>query len=257
MRGNVLILSIAVVPLFAVSALAVDKVIIVPQNSLLLTGEKDCNGDKYGTAYMNSCATCVGGNTGIQPFDCVTSLSGKIWMDRNLGASMVAMSLTDSEAYGDLYQWGRLTDGHEQRTSPTTDVLSSTDVPGHGSFITNSATPFDWRSPQNDNLWQGVSGTNNPCPTGFRIPTSAEWETERLSWSSNNAAGAFASPLKLVLSGYRKQSDGSLSSEGTSGYYWSSTVDEIYSDILDVSTGNTDIYREQRSYSFSVRCIKD
>lgn len=40
-------------------------------------------------------------------------------MDRNLGVSRIATSSTDSEAYGDLYQWGRLSDGHEKRTSPT------------------------------------------------------------------------------------------------------------------------------------------
>jgi hypothetical protein len=46
--------------------------------------------------------------------------AGQIWMDRNLGASRVATSSTDSEAYGDLYQWGRGTDGHEKRDSGTT-----------------------------------------------------------------------------------------------------------------------------------------
>jgi hypothetical protein len=33
-------------------------------------------------------------------------VTGRIWMDRNLGASRAATSPTDSEAYGDLYQWG-------------------------------------------------------------------------------------------------------------------------------------------------------
>jgi len=188
----------------------------------------------------------------------VTSADNRVWLDRNLGASRVATSLTDSQAYGDLYQWGRLTDGHESRTSLTDPTLSTTDVPGHGSFIlgTSTGSPFDWRSPQNDNLWQGVSGINNPCPAGFRLPTSAEWETERLSWSSNNAAGAYASPLKLVLAGYRSY-NGTLSSVGNAGYYWSSTVDEIYSDILDISASLAYGYREQRYWGFSVRCIKD
>jgi len=43
----------------------------------------------------------------------VKSATGKIWMDRNLGASQVATSSTDAAAYGDLYQWGRAADGHE------------------------------------------------------------------------------------------------------------------------------------------------
>ena len=33
----------------------------------------------------------------------VLSTAGKIWMDRNLGASQVATSLTDAASFGDLY----------------------------------------------------------------------------------------------------------------------------------------------------------
>ena len=47
----------------------------------------------------------------------VTSATGKVWMDRNLGAAQVATSATDEAAYGDLYQWGRPEDGHEKRTA--------------------------------------------------------------------------------------------------------------------------------------------
>lgn len=96
--------------------------------------------------------------------DVTSSITGFTWMDRNLGANRVATSITDTEAYGDLYQWGRSADGHEKRDSPTTTTLSITDIPGHGSFITSTINPLDWRSPQNDNLWQGVNGTNNPLP---------------------------------------------------------------------------------------------
>jgi len=49
--------------------------------------------------------------------------TGKIWMNRNLGASQVATSSTDANTYGDLYQWGRAADGHQLRTSGTTSTL--------------------------------------------------------------------------------------------------------------------------------------
>jgi len=101
--------------------------------------------------------------------------TGKTWMDRNLGANRVALGSTDGIAYGSLYQWGRLRDGHESRVSGTTTTLSTTDEPGHSNFIISSSTPFDWIDPQNDNLWQSEAGTNNPCPKGFRLPTITEW----------------------------------------------------------------------------------
>src|SRR5574344_1840945 len=170
--------------------------------------------------------TWIGGTP--PPSNVTNPTTGEIWMDRNLGASQVATSSTDAAAYGDLYQWGRAADGHESRTSGTTSILATSDTPGHGNFITNGSSPYDWRNPQNDNLWQGVSGTNNPCPSGYRLPTEAEWEAERTSWSSSNAAGAFASPLKLPVAGSRLYSSGTLGDVGSYGYYWSSSVDGTY-----------------------------
>ncbi len=54
---------------------------------------------------------------------------------------------------------------------------------------------YDWRSPQNDNLWQGVNGINNPCPSGYRLPTEAELEAERLSWSQIHQLVLLPHPL--------------------------------------------------------------
>uniref|UniRef100_UPI004047DFC0 FISUMP domain-containing protein n=3 Tax=Algoriphagus sp. TaxID=1872435 RepID=UPI004047DFC0 len=185
--------------------------------------------------------------------------TGKIWMDRNLGASQVATSSTDAASYGDLYQWGRGADGHQIRTSGTTTTLSTTDAPGNGNFILAPNSPYDWRSSKEDNLWQGVSGVNNPCPTGYRIPTDAEWDAERLSWgsSSQNAAGALASPLKLPMAGYRSRSIGSLLLVGTNGLYWSSTVSSSSARSLDFDSSNAAMVTGNRASGFSVRCLKD
>jgi uncharacterized protein (TIGR02145 family) len=163
----------------------------------------------------------------------------------------------DAASYGDLYQWGRAADGHQVRTSGTTTTLSSSDTPGHGNFILVSASPYDWRSPQNDNLWQGVSGTNNPCPAGYRLPTKAEWMNELLSWSTGNADGAFASPLKLPMSGYRIPTTGSLSSLGSVGHYWSSTKYLTSSEILFFYSSDAGYSEKTRTYGLAVRCIKD
>jgi uncharacterized protein (TIGR02145 family) len=174
-----------------------------------------------------------------------------------LGASQVATSSTDTNSYGDLYQWGRGSDGHQCRTSATTTTLSSGDVPGHGNFIKTSSSPNDWRSPQNTNLWQGVNGVNNPCPSGYRLPTETEINAERLSWSSYNSAGAFASPLKLPLAGTRAYRNGLLGNVGSLGYYWSSTVSGEYSRFLSFLSSGANILAFLRAYGYSVRCLKD
>ena len=187
----------------------------------------------------------------------VTSLTGRVWMDRNLGASRVATAFDDAEAFGDLYQWGRGTDGHEKRDSPTTATLSSSDTPGHGSFITAHPYPYDWRNLQNDELWQGVSGTNNPCPSGFRLPTDREWNAERATWSSLDRTGAFASPLKLVSAGGRSYVDGRFYNPGSYGLYWSSSVQGIYARHLYFYSSGASTDVGSLAFGFNVRCIKD
>lgn len=188
----------------------------------------------------------------------LNTTTNECWLDRNLGAEQVATSSTDLLAYGDLYQWGRLDDGHQLRTSLTTSTLATSDTPGHANFITNSNSPFDWRNPQNDNLWQGVDGVNNPCPVGFRIPTETEWEAERLSWISNNSAGAFASPLKLTLTGVREGNTGSIIWPEDHGLYWSSTINSINSRNLDFTPSfGAGMFNNVRTKGYAVRCIKD
>ncbi len=190
--------------------------------------------------------------------DVINPTTGKIWMDRNIGASQVANSSADANSFGDLYQWGRATDGHQCRISTTSNSLSSADQPGHGEFIMNNSGTFDWRSPGNDNLWQGVSGVNNPCPNGYRLPTISELIEENSSWSSNDEIGAFSSPLKLPLAGYRNHIDGFVSDAGWSAVYWSSTVVGSSSSSLFFSNGMViSNYSLYRTYGLSVRCIKE
>jgi len=202
-----------------------------------------------GTVHCGGVATLI--------VDITNPTTGKTWMDRNLGASQVAVNSTDVNAYGDLYQWGRRADGHQCRNSSTTNTMSGSDQPSHGNFILSTSSPIDWRSPQNTNLWQGVNGINNPCPSGYRLPTETEFEAERLSWSSNNAAGAFASPLKLSAAGSRGYSNGSLLSVGTFGNYWSSTISSTNSRYITFGSSDANMSTTNRAYGISVRCIKN
>ena len=208
------------------------------------------------STYPAGTVHCTAGATAV--VDVTNPTTGKIWMDRNLGASQVATSSTDVNSYGDLYQWGRRADGHQCRTSATTSTLSSIDQPAHGDFILAPNASLDWRSPQNANLWQGVNGVNNPCPSGYRIPTETELEAERLSWSQNNSVGAFASPLKLPVPGRRNFSDGLFSVVGSDGFYWSSSVIDTFTLSLNgFGTFSANIWEDVRANGHAVRCLKD
>jgi uncharacterized protein (TIGR02145 family) len=207
------------------------------------------------TQYPLGTVNCAGATTVV---DVTNPTTGKTWMDRNLGATQVATSSTDANSYGDLYQWGRRADGHQCRTSAATSTLSSIDQPAHGNFILAPSTPNDWRSPQNANLWQGLNGINNPCPSGYRIPTVAEMDAERLTWSSSDGSGAFTStPLKFPFAGYRLW-NGTISNLGTDCSYWLSETNGNWSRRLTGPySGYVGIGAFVRSIGSSVRCIKD
>jgi len=189
----------------------------------------------------------------------VTGYNGIIWNDNNLGASQTPANKDDSNGYGDLYQWGRGTDGHEKRNSSTTTTMSSLDSPGHGDFIIVPDNNRDWRDPQNVNLWQGVSGINNPCSSGFRVPTATELDDERNAWVTNNAEGAYQSTLKFTKAGSRKYDTGAIATGR--GLYSSSTIYSTYRKVLEIidgsSTNNGKISYYYRASGISVRCIKD
>lgn len=191
----------------------------------------------------------AGGTFDGYTYNVVTTATGRVWLDRNIGATQVATSSTDAASFGDLYQWGRGTDGHEKRTSTNISTVSTTDTPGHGFFINGNS--FNWQSPVNTELWQGVDGKNNPCPNGFRLPTIEEFEAEVVLWNSQNAAGALASTLKLPMAG-RRHTNGSIYSVGSNGMYrTNSTL------ILNITSTSAARAGDQRIDGFCVRCIKD
>ena len=210
----------------------------------------------------NAWSDCYNGNVTLVPIPYVTSTTGKIWMDRNLGASKVATSSTDANSYGDLYQWGRGTDGHQLRTSLNRAYVATASYDlGHPDFIISSS---DWRTPSSNDLWQGVNGINNPCPNGFRLPTTQEFQAESDAWQTSNPGAYFKnSPLKFPLAGWRSNIDGELKSAGGLGRYWTSTVvtqgTQSFGQIISFNAFRTEILVNEgiRTGGQSVRCIKN
>jgi uncharacterized protein (TIGR02145 family) len=183
----------------------------------------------------------------------ITSSSGKIWMDRNLGASQVASSANDANAYGGYFQWGRFADGHQVSNSATTTTTSNSDTPADGKFINVIA---DWRTTPNNTLWQGIGGTNNPCPNGYRVPTSTELNNEFTVLNITNTTNAASSILKIPANGYR-DTTGVLTA-GSIAHFWTSTASGVNSSYFTISSTSVTLYASTagKGYGMAVRCIK-
>ncbi|RTZ04678.1 hypothetical protein EKM05_14190 [Flavobacterium sp. GSP27] len=201
----------------------------------------------------------------------ILSSTGKTWMDRNLGASRAATYEKDFLAYGCLYQWGRGNDGHagmnwsnSANGSPLQSIThdkSLTDSPVNKLFILGDSLNGNWRSTPNSNLWQGVSGINNPCPSGYRIPTDTEFTAEINEYHISGSYRAYVSIHKFVLSGYRNSRDGRLDNNaGNNAVYW--TSNSIFNSAkmfyMEYMQSNAYVGNNfDTSYGASVRCIKD
>ena len=184
----------------------------------------------------NTDTVTVTATTSTTPvYGTVTSPStGRIWHDRNLGATQVCTSPTDQACYGDYYQWGRDADGHQLLGSSTT-ATQATNVTtvGHGDFITSaSGQQYDWGYDADQNgatrkaNWSSTAG-NSVCPAGFRLPTKIELDNERILENIYDHYSAYNSFLKLPSAGARSADTGVVSQQGTIGFLWSSDVDNL------------------------------
>jgi hypothetical protein len=171
-----------------------------------------------------------------------SSITGKIWMDRNLGASRACLSQDDKECYGDYYQWGRDADGHEKPNSPTTLIVFTSTTTDNNNFVISA---FDWTDADESGAIRSANW--NVCPTGFRIPTINELLDEKVP---NNI-------LNLPLSGNRTK-DGYLIQEGNNGYLLSSTPEApIFSKIFRYNDVYSAYNIADRTVGAPIRCIKE
>ncbi|CAB9544058.1 Cadherin domain protein [Bathymodiolus brooksi thiotrophic gill symbiont] len=189
----------------------------------------------------------------------------RVWLDRNLGATRVATSSTDSAAYGHLYQWGRNDDGHEDRTNANTSTTLANGIINAGTtlFIKKTFIPYDWTRADSSgaarsSAWE-VDGTNNVCPAGFSVPTEADMNADTLSAITTkiiNKAVAFSSFLKLPVAGFRFSEHGLFGSVGNYGHYWTRSTEGTRTRTLDFRDDQAYFHGNYRAHGVSVRCIK-
>lgn len=187
--------------------------------------------------------------------------TGKLWLDRNLGASRVCTAFDDVACYGNYYQWGRNHDGHQDPKSLSTRIEAKNINKAGKKFIKRSE---EWlavdRNGKKRALNWSASDGSSICPTGYRVPTNAELVAETTAASSavKNRMDAFKNFLKLPSAGYRYAYSGEQDNQVSYGFVWTTTVigsNEAKNLQFDAyGAGSKESYR---AFGFSVRCVKN
>ncbi|MBD3840293.1 MAG: hypothetical protein IE909_00155 [Campylobacterales bacterium] len=160
-------------------------------------------------------------HNGLEYKTVLSKTTGKIWLDRNLGALNCPSTLDDPSSFGDYYQWGRSDDGHEKYDSQTTNIIAQDPLHASDKFITvNATTSYNWLDHDDNKLWNNL---NSICPKGFRIPTIKEIHSELITTQCQNNYDAFGTILKLPSGGYKEYIDGVIKDIGTGGSLWSTS----------------------------------
>ena len=205
----------------------------------------------------------------------------------NLGAVENGSPFTPSwQLNGAYIQWGKrgptTSWGPTTTTTPSWPGAANDGASGFAAAPTasdpNNNGMLSWNTQAAaDTAWTSSKNTNDPCPSGYRVPTKNEWasiinantpwnDVTGASWSNsatNYSSGRTAgSYLYLPAAGYRYGNNGALDWRGTAGWYWSSTsvvsnsasynllIQPSYVTAADYGTNN-------RTNAYSVRCIKE
>jgi uncharacterized protein (TIGR02145 family) len=133
---------------------------------------------------------------------------------------------------------------------------------------------YQWDEMMQNAITPGVKGI---CPTGWHLPTDAEWtaltdflggvtpagaklkETGTTHWLSPNA-GAINSSGFTALPGGWSNTLGDFGSLGMRGYTWSSSqIDllEVWNRKINYEIPDVNKWNEVKTFGESVRCIKD
>ncbi len=162
--------------------------------------------------------------------------TGRIWLDRNIGADRVCQSLTDRACYGGYFEFGRGFDGHQLPDSPAKKEKKQTITPNDNLFVLSDYNVgYDWVvAGVDDNGSKRIAFMNDLegngiCPVGFRLPSMDELYAETLTnepWDAFPAQNIEDDFLKLPYNGYRnaQHTKGLITEIDMRGAYWTNTT---------------------------------
>jgi uncharacterized protein (TIGR02145 family) len=171
----------------------------------------------------------------------------------------------------------------------TTTYANQDPIPNvTGATQWESLTTGAWVHYNNDNQyenpygklynWYAVADVRNLCPTGWHVPSDAEWtvlsdylggevvaggkmkSTGTQYWLSPNTDASNESGFSGLPGGLRNNFYGLFTNVGDAGFWWSSTgssaTDALYRDLI-YSNGITGRNDGHKQAGFSVRCLRD
>ena len=194
---------------------------------------------------------------------------GKTWLDRNLGADKFCTAKNDAPCYGDLYQWGRTTDGHEKDNSVTGNAnpTEAMYVWRSDKYEVVSGGDYDWLTKDGDEAVAGDKQrrkdywsdhtTGEVCPDGWYIPNVSEANDTMNAEGIVNADTAFNSHLKIGLNGDRPEGGGLRELQGTNGGYYTTDFGSDNT-VRSITVSNTDVKVSSpvAAKAFGIRCLK-
>jgi len=205
-------------------------------------------------------------HNGIQYGTVKSPYTGRIWMDKNVGAQRVCLYSTDEECYGDYFQYGRSADGHEKKDSQTRETkITYLDKSDDKFYVGNDSLWFEGSLGILEENWKKLDGSS-VCPKNFRVATGNEYYNEFLRDGSSVEAeipeDVFKTFLKLPKAGFRYDNSDTVSEDtiaallevGDSVVYWTLGGDSLSTNYY----GRVDINDMCVLYTLGkpIRCIK-
>jgi len=209
-------------------------------------------------------------------------LGGFYWAPVNIGQTVLESSTQTPESTGYVFQWGRntpftllpnLTD--DQKIAGPLAYNIANNSANINKFIMNPIAPYDWLkdTPEvvasRNKLWGNGKDEDNPCPSGWRIPTRVELEKLVAAYLVNKTIerdkcrfvfpGDDGQYLYFPYAGWLNFNIGNTSLYARI-LSWSCEIDpsETLAYYLNIyESGHYEgIHTHQYGYGFGVRCVR-
>lgn len=174
--------------------------------------------------------------------------------------------------HGLMFQWHRKY-GQEYVNTGTVSgpaALDAGSIIGNSNIFYNNASGTSWTS-SSPASWSMLV-TYNPCPTGWKVPSDADYIALKSAgstwvasggpdnlpgrWVGGNHNGDHVGSLFFSAPGYRNYTDGVCYERNSNGRYWTITKSTSGANAMRVSSSTFDILENFTGAGISVRCVK-